>query len=111
MPQCLQLQRSLPSQKGKERASKRDKIKCTNTNCGKTGYTKDQYYAKGGGKEKETPDWYQKITEKKAASASANIKYLDVTGRPHCLSLHYRFIDYSVLFCTLFFIHVETIFR
>ena len=53
MPQCLQLQRSLPSQKGKERASKRDKIKCTNTNCGKTGYTKDQYYAKGGGKEQK----------------------------------------------------------
>jgi hypothetical protein len=60
--------------KGKERSkSKQDEIKCTNTNCGKIGHTKDQCYAKGGGKEREAPEWFKKMAERKVASASVNV--------------------------------------
>ena len=54
---------------------KREERKCSNPNCGKTGHVKEQCFAKGGGKEKEAPDWYKalerKHNEKGTTSANA----------------------------------------
>jgi hypothetical protein len=52
---------------GNSRSSKND-ILCTNTNCGRRGHTKDQCWAKGGGREGQAPDWWK--TGGKQASAS-----------------------------------------
>lgn len=58
----------MKSSKGKEKERlklKRDKIKCTNTNCGRMGCTKDQCFVKGG-KEREAPEWFKKLAKRKA---------------------------------------------
>jgi hypothetical protein len=57
--------------KGKDKSNK-EKRHCTNPNCGKDGHMKDQCFAKGGGKEKEAPEWFKKMSERKVTSASAN---------------------------------------
>jgi hypothetical protein len=57
--------------KGKDKSNK-EKCHWTNPNCGKDGHTKDQCFAKGGGKEKEAPEWFKKMSERKVTSASAN---------------------------------------
>jgi len=57
--------------KGKDKSNK-EKCHCTNPNCGKNSHTKDQCYAKGGGKEKEAPEWFKKMSERKVTSSSAN---------------------------------------
>ena len=63
---------SKPKRKGKDKdKSKKDDILCTNTNCGGRGHTKDQCWAKGGGKEGQAPDWWKNITKGKKASANS----------------------------------------
>ena len=57
--------------KGKDKSNK-EKRHCTNPNCRKDGHTKDQCFAKGGGKEKEAPEWFKKMSERKVPSSSAN---------------------------------------
>ena len=60
--------------KGKDKAkSKRDDLLCTNTpNCGRRGHTSDQCYEKGGGKEGQAPEWWNKMKKAKANKVSAN---------------------------------------
>ena len=57
--------------KGKDKSNK-EKHHCTNPNCGKDSHTKDQCFAKGGGKEKEAPEWFKKMSERKVTLASVN---------------------------------------
>jgi len=57
--------------KGKDKSNK-EKHHCTNPNCGKDGHMKDQCYMKGGGKEKEAPEWFKKMAERKVTSLSMN---------------------------------------
>ena len=59
--------------KGKNKPKGKEKTCCSNPNCDKPGNTIDQCYTKGGGKEKEAPEWFKKLAAKKTASASAHI--------------------------------------
>lgn len=54
--------------KGKGSKSKSDKD-CTN--CKKKGHTKEQCFAKGGGKESEAPDWWKKKFGKDKSKGTA----------------------------------------
>jgi hypothetical protein len=94
MQLCFQLQQDLQKGRGK---SKRDEIKCTNTNYEKMDHTKDQCYAKGGGKEKEAPEWFKKMTERKAASASMNVAEKTENND----SKNYAMLTYSILLPSL----------
>ena len=58
--------------KNKSKTMGRPKLQCLNQNCKKTGHTIDKCYAKGGGKEKEAPEWFKKL-QKKEGSASINV--------------------------------------
>ena len=57
--------------KGKDNSKRNDRndILCTNSNCKRKGHTKDQCWAKGGGKEGQAPEWWKKS----GGSASANV--------------------------------------
>lgn len=79
--------------KGKKRLKlKKHKIKCTNTNCGRMGHTKDQCFAKGRGKEREAPEWFKKLAERKAVSASVNV--VEKTNNNN--SENYTMLTYSL---------------
>lgn len=64
-----------PENKCGKKKSKRDECHCTN--CGLDGHMKDSCFAKGGGKEKQTPEWYKRnlMMKKEEAEAlsSANV--------------------------------------
>ena len=60
--------------KGKERSKlTRDEIKCTNTNCGRMCHTQDHCFMKGGEKEREAPEWFKKLAERKSVLVSVNV--------------------------------------
>jgi len=51
----------------------KSKAHCSNPNCDRDGHTINQCLVKGGGKEKEVPEWFKKQVARKAASVSAHI--------------------------------------
>ena len=59
--------------KGKGKSKGKLKVHCSNPNCDKDSHTFDQCFAKGGGKEKEAPEWFKKLAARKVASASAHV--------------------------------------
>jgi hypothetical protein len=59
--------------KGKGKSKGKSKVHCSNPDSDKDGHTFDQCFTKGGGKEKEAPEWFKKLAARKAASASAHV--------------------------------------
>jgi hypothetical protein len=59
----------LKSKNGKGKSKAKAKVHCLNPNCNKDSHTIDQCFAKGGGKEKDTPKWFKKLVARKSASA------------------------------------------
>jgi hypothetical protein len=62
---------TLKSKNGKAKA--KAKVHCSNPNCNKDSCTIYQCFTKGGGKEKDTPEWSKKPVARKSASASAHV--------------------------------------
>jgi hypothetical protein len=59
--------------RGKPKSKEKPKAHCSNPNCNKDSHTTNQCPTKGGGKEKEAPEWFKKLAARKTASASVHI--------------------------------------
>ena len=65
--------KSKDSCKGKGKSKGKEKMHCSNPNCNKNGHMIENCFTKGGGKEKEAPEWFKKLAARQAAAASAHI--------------------------------------
>ena len=72
-PAMMVATKSKDSGKGKGKSKGKEKMHCSNPNCNKNGHMIKNCFMKGGGKEKEAPEWFKKLAARQAASASAHV--------------------------------------